>query len=319
VAGRGSRGLALVAAGAAIWGSDALLRRGLAIELSAPVVVFGEHLILALVTLPIAIKAIRRRPRFRLRDSVALLFVGAGASALATVLFTRAFTYGDPTTPLLLQKLQPLFVLPVAHLLLRERLTPNFAVFFSLGITGAYLISFPDPSSVTVDSAIAATLAVSAAFLWAMGTILGRHLSSLLTFTELTALRFLVGLPASAVILLIVGDSATMASLTSSDWLGIALLALIPGLLALLIYYRGLRDSTASAAAVAELAFPLSAIVINRFAFDTVLSGSQWLGLALLSGTILAMTALASRDARLVGVVDEARPVLAARPQAGEP
>jgi drug/metabolite transporter, DME family len=311
-----SHGLALVALGAAIWGTDALLRRGMAIELSAAVVVFMEHVILAAITFPIALGAIRRRPGFTKRDVAALVLVGAGASALATVLFTRAFVYGDPTTPLLLQKLQPLFVLPAAHLLLSERLTPNFAIFFCFGVGGAYLITFPDPMTITFDSVVAASLAVGAAMLWAMGTVLGRHLSGLLSFKELTALRFAIGLPASAVILLVVGEAGTIGTLRGSDLFGLLLLALIPGLLALMIYYRGLRDSPASAAAVAELAFPLSAIIVNRFAFDAVLTATQWVGLVVLSGTIVTMTVLASRSTRLVGVVGGSEGVWRPQPQA---
>ena len=42
----------------------------------------------------------------------------AGASAVATALFTQAFRYGDPVTPLVLQKLQPVIAVVAAALLL---------------------------------------------------------------------------------------------------------------------------------------------------------------------------------------------------------
>jgi hypothetical protein len=44
-------------------------------------------------------------------------------------------------------------------------------------------------------------------------------------------------------------------ALNGSDILGVLLLAIVPGLLALLLYYFGLRGTTASAATLAELAF----------------------------------------------------------------
>jgi DME family drug/metabolite transporter len=298
-----SYGFALVAAGAAIWGGDALFRRGLALELPASVVVFVEHLILVVLTGPIAYRAVRRRPTFKPGDVVALVLVGAGSSALATVLFTYAFTLGSPTTPLLLQKLQPVFAVLGAHLLLRERLMPKYAAFFVISLVGAYLITFADPAAVSLDSSMAGALSLGAAALWAMGTVLGRHLSELLTFRELTSLRFAVGLPASALILFVDGEAPTIATLDGSDLVGLLLLALIPGLVALVIYYRGLRETPASAATVAELAFPLSAIVINRFVFGDSLSTTQWVGVALLSLTILVMTGLASRGTRFVGVL----------------
>jgi drug/metabolite transporter (DMT)-like permease len=51
-------------------------------------------------------------------DVVALLVIGIGASAVATMLFTQAFAYGNPTTPLLLQKLQPIIAILGAYVLL---------------------------------------------------------------------------------------------------------------------------------------------------------------------------------------------------------
>lgn len=121
-----------VAAGAALWGTDALFRRGLALELPAPALVFLEHVILVLVTLPVLW---RNRHSFRSLDGsdwTALVLVGAGASALATSLFTAAFRYGDPTTPLLLQKVQPLVVVIAARLLIGERLLPVCVVLWCL-------------------------------------------------------------------------------------------------------------------------------------------------------------------------------------------
>ena len=115
----------LIAVAAAMWGTDGLFRRALAFELPAPVVVFWEHVILVVVTLPLLLRFLRNRPRLKPNDLVALLFVGAGASAVATILFTQAFTYGDPTTPLLIQKTQPVIAVLGAYLLLGERLFEN--------------------------------------------------------------------------------------------------------------------------------------------------------------------------------------------------
>jgi drug/metabolite transporter (DMT)-like permease len=69
------------------------------------------------------------------------------------------------------------------------------------------------------------------------------------------------------------------------------------------IYYRGLRETPASAATIAELAFPLTAIGINWIAFDAVLTATQWLGVAVLSATIVLMTRLSARGADRVGVI----------------
>ena len=310
-----SSGLPLVAAAAALWGSDAIFRRGLALELPAATVVFYEHLILTLFVLPLLITIPWRS--LRPADLICLVAIGAGASALATVLFTAAFRYGDPTTPLLLQKLQPLIVLLAARFVLGERLHRPFGVYFATAMIAAWLIAFANPLQVTVGSATAGLLAAAAAALWGLGTVLGRRMSGVLSTGQLTAARFGIGLPASLLPLAV--SPATFGTLAiSSDAVGpLLLLALIPGLFALTLYYRGLRSTPASAATLAELAFPLSALVLNYIAFGATVSGTQLVGIVLLSGVVLRMSVVARRAGGL-GIATEpprTRPLLLTTPQ----
>ncbi len=301
-------GIALVALAAALWGTDALFRRGLALELPAATVVFFEHIVLVLVTFPWLIRSRGKVARLGLGDWVALVMIGAGASATATILFTMAFSYGDPNTPLLLQKLQPLVAVLGARLLLGEALLSRYWIFLVAGLGGAYLVAFPDPLQASVSQLAPALLAVGAAALWGMGTVLGRRLSARLEFRELTAWRFAIGLPVAGLIWLLQSGGPVGLS-DGQDFLAIVLLALVPGLAAMLIYYRGLSRTPASAATLAELAFPVSAALVNYLAFDAVLTLSQWAGMVLLAGAITWMSVLGARDPEQVGVV--VRPSLA--------
>lgn len=295
-------GFLLVAAGAALWGTDALFRRTLAFELPAPVVVFWEHLILVAVTLPLLLRFLRKRPQLAPKDIAALLFVGAGASAVATILFTQAFTYGDPTTPLLIQKIQPVVAVLGAYLLLGERLLPRYGWYFLFAVGGGYLISFPDPGRVGLSQIAPALYAVGAAALWAMGTVLGKHLTYKIAPNELTALRFAIGLPTALIILVIRNEAAVAVDVSLSDMWALVLLSLVPGLAALMIYYRGLSFTPASSATLAELAFPLTAILIGWSVFDSVPTPTQWVGIIVLSATIVVMSRAATRDRTALGV-----------------
>lgn len=299
-------GFLLVAAGAALWGTDGLFRRALAFEMPAPKVVFWEHLILVALTVPLLLRFLRSRHKLSANDLIALLFVGAGASAVATILFTQAFTYGDPTTPLLIQKTQPVIAVLGAYLLLGERLLPRYGWYFLFAVGGAYLISFPDPTSVSVSQLAPALLALGAAALWGMGTVLGRHLTKTIPTNELTALRFAIGLPTAFLILLLRNEASTALQVTGSEFWGLIVLALVPGLAALLIYYRGLSTTPASSATLAELAFPLTAILIGWSAFDTVPTSTQWVGIVVLSATIVVMSRAASLGREALGVKEAA-------------
>lgn len=300
-------GFLLVALGAALWGTDGLFRQALAFEMPAPKVVFWEHLILVAVTVPFLLSFVRGRPKLRAKDMAALLFVGAGASALATILFTQAFSYGDPTTVLLTQKIQPVVAVLGAHLLLGERILPRYGWYFLFAVSGAYLISFPDPTSVGISRLAPALLALGAAALWGMGTVMGRHLTRIIPTSQLTALRFAIGLPTAFVILLLQGDAVSGFDITLSDFGSLALLALVPGLAALTIYYKGLKTTPASSATLAELAFPLTAILIGWSVFETVPTPTQWVGIAILLTTIVVMSRAAARGASALGVVESSR------------
>jgi drug/metabolite transporter, DME family len=297
---RVARGGALVvAAGAALWGTDALFRRGLALDLASVEVVFWEHLLPGAVTIALVAPSSWRLRALDRRDWVAVGVIGGGSSVAATVLFTEAFKHGDPTTPLLLQKLQPVIAAGAAYLLLRERLRPRYFAFLACALAGSYLVAFADPAQVTLERLLPAALGAGAATLWALGTVLGKRAGAKVPPAQLAGLRFLLGLPVAAVLLLALGDGVQA---TAGDAPAILLLALIPGLVALLFYYRGLRRTTASAAAVAELAFPLTALVVNAIAFGTVPAGTQLAGAALLAATVAVLGAAERRGASAVGV-----------------
>lgn len=276
--------------GAALWGTDLLFRRGLALSLPPASIVLVEHLLPVIVIAPLVVRGLKRAIRtFSMRDWGILAVLGFGSSALATMLFTMAFAYRSATTPVLLQQLQPLIAVGGAWLLLRERPRPLFGLFLIGGLAGAYLVAFADPTSIDAVEWQPALLAIGAAALWGLGTVLGRRLSADVPFGELTALRLVVGLVAAAAIAVSRNEVAALAHLDAKSVLALVSLALIPGLASLLIYYRGLRGTPASAATIGELTFPLTAIIIGFAVFHDSLSATQWIGVAVLATTMTIM------------------------------
>src|SRR3954454_19966848 len=114
-------GTGWVALAAALWGTDAYLRSRLVESIPAATVVLAEHAIAVVLLLPLIVRTWRQVARLDPRGLLALLAIGAGASALATVLFTQGFTYGDYIAPALLQQTQPLIAIAGAWLLIGER------------------------------------------------------------------------------------------------------------------------------------------------------------------------------------------------------
>lgn len=276
----------LVALAASLWGTDALLRAPLAGALPAASLVFWEHLILVVVLVPWLPRAWRVWTALPPRSKVAMVVIGAGASALATVLFTQALTIGDVVTPLVLQKLQPLVAALGATWLLGERLRPGYWLYAVPALAGAWLIAFADPFDVGVTALLAALLAAGAATLWAMGTVLGRYVGRDVAPRDVMVLRFALGLPAAAAILAISGAPIAV---TPAQLGPLALLALVPGLLGLTLYYLGLRTTPAARATLAELAFPVTATVLGVTVLGGSLSITQVLGLVVVAGSVTAL------------------------------
>lgn len=270
---------------AALWGLSALWRGPLAKEYPALAIVFWEHLVLVVLVSPWIVPAVRRVLAASTRTKVSVLVIGAGSSALATTLFTAAFRLGDPITPQVLQRLQPLIAIALAALVLGERLRHEHAVFALPAILGAWLLAFADPMGVSVSSAQAAALAVGAAALWAAGTVLGRAASAELRFSDLTALRFTVGLV--TLLLAISGVTSTPLAIGVDAAPRILLLALFPGLLALVLYYRALGHRLAGDPGRTRL--PAPAAVVGIVAFDASLTGSQWVGFALVLASVVGL------------------------------
>ncbi|HLR95586.1 MAG TPA: DMT family transporter [Jiangellaceae bacterium] len=278
----------LVALAAAMWGTSALMREPLlGMGVPSAMIVLAEHVVLVVCVLPWLRPAVRGFVAASVRTKLAVIVIGAGSSALATTMFTAAFAVGDPITPQVLQKLQPAFAILLAAVILGERLRPRFWMFAVPAVAGSWFLAFDHPFAVTLDSALAAVLAIGSALLWAAGTVLGRYVGAELAAVEVTALRFVFGLIAMVAIVGVRGD-----------WSGIpvqglplvVVLALVPGLLSLSLYYRGLRRTPASRATLAELAFPLTAAAVGLLLGQTLV-WSQWLGfgVVLVSVTMLVL------------------------------
>jgi DME family drug/metabolite transporter len=276
-------GLVLISVAATMWGLDGLIRRPLAHSTSPTTIVFGEHVVLVACTLPLLVPALRALWNAGVRYVVAGIAVGAGASAIATILFTQALFHGDFITVLVLQKAQPLVAVAGAWLVLGEHPRPRFAWFLVPALAGIWLIALKHPLAPHAHGLTPIAESLGAAALWGLGTVFGRFLSRKLAFEHVTTVRFAFGLIASAAALPIVGTKA-FAGLHDSLW--IAVLALVTGLAALGLYYYGLQRTPAMLATLGELAFPVTAALVGIYVFNDTLRWTQWLGVAVVVAVV---------------------------------
>ncbi len=293
-------GVVLVSVAAIMWGLDGLIRKPLSSSTTAYTIVFGEHVVLVLIALPLLVPALLALWRAGPAYVAAGIAIGAGASAIATILFTKALFHGDFLSVVLLQKVQPLIVVVGAWFVLGEEPRPGFAWFLLPALAGIWLVVLPHPLEPHAPDFVAILETLAAAALWGFGTVFGRFLARRLAFEHVTTVRFAFGLVASACALPIAGAAAYS---NSHDSFWIAVLALVTGLFALGLYYYGLRRTPALLAALGELAFPVTAALVGIYVFNSSLRWTQWVGVA---ATVAVISLLPVRRRQLVKVPEPA-------------
>src|SRR5258708_794803 len=289
-------GVVLVSIAATMWGLDGLIRKPLAHSTTPTTIVFGEHVILVALTLPLLVPALLALWRAGPRYLLAGILIGAGASAIATILFTEALFHGDFITVVVLQKSQPLVAVVAAWLVLGEQPRRRFAWFLLPALAGIWLLALKHPLAPHAHGLTPIAETLGAAGLWGLGTVFGRYLGRKLAFEHVTTVRFAFGLVASACALPILGTSAWSSAHDSGF---IALLALVTGLFALGLYYYGLQRTPAMLAALGKLAFPVTATLVGIYVFNDTLRWTQWLGVAI---TVAVVSLLPVRRREIVRV-----------------
>lgn len=281
-------GTLLIFLAAMMWATDAPFRVSLLKDLSPQFVVLAEHFFNMLLVLPVLIAARSAIARLSGKEWAALGVIAVGGSALATFMFTQAFAYVNPSVAILLQKLQPIITITLASVFLKEKLKSGFWLWAVLAMAGAYCISFPNlvPQVYAGEqfnpNMTGVLLAVGAAALWGASTVFGKYLLHRIDFLHVTALRFGIAFLFLLVAGALTGHVREVADVTARDWLFLCIIAFVSGALSLYLYYRGLRTTKASVATIAELGFPLAAMLINALFLDEKLTYTQLAGAAVL-------------------------------------
>ena len=265
----------IITVAAAMWAVDTFFRPALVSEgLSASQIVLGETLLISLCFIPVGRRVARELRRASWRTWLALAAIAVGPQAFATVLFTRSLTYaytpglshqaslGITSEVYLLYFLQPVFGATLAWLFLGERRRRVFWPLAAVALGGAALIAFSTNVAAPQVQLFAAGYVLGAVILWAAGTVLGRYALTGISFASTSAMRFVLALPVLLVLMLTdpaAGGFGKYALGQVPTFLGIAL---IPGLIAMVLYYRALSSTPASVSSFAELGYPAALFLI---------------------------------------------------------
>ncbi len=286
------KGILLIFAACLLWALDTLIRYPLLGEgVPATKIVLTEHLILTLIFLWAAFKARKKIWSMQVGHISYFIVIGGLGSALGTLSFTKAFTMINPSLVILLQKLQPLVAISLARLVLKERIKKEFLLWAVPCLLGGLMVSykevFPGLSGMDFSNAFSNPKALTgigltfvAVISWGASTPFGKKLSKEgYNESEIMFGRFGMGL---LCLLPFISMDEVSFDNPPMVWGKITGMVLLSGVAGMWLYYHGLKKLSARLCALAEMAFPFFAVLVNWIVLDAKLDPLQIMGGALL-------------------------------------
>jgi len=282
---------------AALWGLDGIVLRPSLYSLPVPLVVFVEHLLAFAVMLPFLIVEFKELKKLKKADWGSFIWIAVFGGAIGTMAITKALFYVDfvnLSIVILLQKLQPVFAIFLAWLVLKEKLPKKFFLWALMAMLGGYFVTFGTNLPVLTGNKtfIAALFSLLAAFSFGSGTVFGKKALRAINFRVGTYLRFGITSLIMFLVVLATGNLGAVSQITAHQLATFLIIVFTTGGLAIFLYYWGLKRVTASVSTICELAFPLIAIILEYLIRGNLLSWAQWVGAVVLAYSIYKVSAL---------------------------
>jgi drug/metabolite transporter (DMT)-like permease len=236
----------------------------------------------------------------RTKDWLAIGWISLFGGLIGTIFITKAFFAamdGDISfaTVVILQKLQPIFALLFARLILKERLDKKFYGWALIAIIASYLIAFAKTglNLYEIDWLHnAAFFSLIAAFSFGTSTVFGKRISNHLDYKAVAALRFGITAVLALLVLIFSASLSSINLVSSTQWSLLALIVLTSGAGSMFIYYFGLRRVSASAATILEIFWPFSALILDYVFNKNYLNITQSIALIILLFAFYKISAL---------------------------
>lgn len=289
------RGTIAISISAIMWGFDGVVLTPRLFNLDVLYVVFILHLFPFLLMNIFLFTQYKQLKNFVKQDYITFFLIAFFGGALGTYSIVKALffvNFQQLSVVVLLQKLQPIFAILLARVLLKEQIHKNFAVWAGVAIVASYFLTFglnlPDYS--TDDNTIyAALFALLAAFSFGSSTVFSKKI--LLNHNFITATFYRYGFTAlmMLVVVLATGQITNYTETSAENWIYFIIIGLTTGSGAIFIYYYGLRRVKAIIATISELLFPISAILFDYLINNSVLSFVQLFSAAIMVFAIIKL------------------------------
>lgn len=284
--------MGLVISASGLWALDTLIRYPLVhAGVPAVAIVFYEHFLLSLLSLVLFVRILNSF-KFSLDKFWSFFVIGALGSGLATICFTRAFEFLNPSLVIILQKLQPVVAIILARFVLKEPIRKEFLFWAVLCLVGGGLVSYEHLKEILAAEhfswaffmqdrpLLGLGLTLVSIVSWGASTVYGKKLATQgLSEEQIMGGRYMMGLLAITPLLF---WRHVPLSFSVDIYGKISLMVIVSGVLAMYLFYQGLKRLSARACSLAEMFFPFMAVIVNWLFLGASLDQIQLLGGGLL-------------------------------------
>ena len=279
-----------------MWGFDGIVLTPRLFNLDVIFVVFVLHLIPFLIMNIFMPGEYRHLQQLTFRDLLIFLLIATFGGFVGTASIVKALfmvNFQDLSVVVLLQKLQPVFSIVLAAVILKEKIHTRYALWAGLAITASYFLVFGlnlprlSRDSTTIYAALFALLA---SFSFGSSTVFSKLI--LLKHTFRTATFYRYGFTALILLLVVLfsGKITHFSQVTPTNWFFFFIIGITTGSGAIFLYYFGLIRINAILATMCELFFPISAIFFDYIFNGKLLSVVQWIAAAVMIIAIIKLS-----------------------------
>lgn len=288
-------GAVAICIAAIMWGLDGVVLTPRLYNLDVGFVVFILHLIPFILMHSFLYKEYSHLKEFTVKDYIVIILIAMFGGAIGTLSIVKALflvNFKELSIVVLLQKLQPVFAILLATILLKERINRYFILWASIAVLGGYFMTFgfglPNINSGS-KTALSALFALLAAVSFGSSTVFSKMILQRYSFKTATFYRYGFTTLIMLIYVIATGSLLSFNNITSLNWIIFLVIAFTTGSGAIFLYYFGLNHIKASVAIILELFFPISTILFDYIFNGSRLSVVQWISAGIMISAIILL------------------------------
>lgn len=272
----------LIAIAATMWGLDSIFITPRYFTLnyySVLNIIFYIHLIPAIVLIILNYNRLTELYKNYKKNYIIILLSSVIGSVIGTLSIVKALSlsnYKEFSIVALIQQLQPFVALILAIIFLKEKVRKDYYIVFIISLLSVYFMKFGlyNPFKVSTTSIQAFIYSMIAVIAYGSSTVFSKKSTQVVSFKDAVFYRYVVSTIVLLPFVLFITKNREQAIyvLNNKDVLLNLLINSFWGLLALYLYFRGVKQIKASFITIAELFYPISTVLLSIIIYKTAFS-----------------------------------------------